>query len=194
MGSRLSPIRSREEESLFHQSIETLSQRAQAWFRTPQDLEFIDHLFELYFTWVHPFYHPFLKDAFLSDFRNAKTDNCSAMLVHAILALGCHYSDRPEARSYPANPATAGDQYYVEAKKIAEDEEKPLLTTVQALAIMSLRETSQGRDSNGYQLTGRAVRMALELGLHLSVIGKNSGSAEFEARRVTFWGIFNAET
>lgn len=194
MNSRLSPIRSRSDEAAFTQSLGAASQTAQAWFRTPQDLELVEHLFELYFSWIHPFYHPFSQDQFLSDFRNARMDYCSALLVHAILALGCHYSDRPEARSDPHSSITAGEHYFSEAKSILEQEEKPLLTTVQALAIMSLREVSQGRDSNGYQLAGRAVRTALELGLHLSVIGKNSSSAEYEARKVTFWGIFNLET
>lgn len=121
-------------------------------------------------------------------------DHCSAILVHAILALGCHFSNRPEARSDPQSSVTAGEHYFSEARKILEEEEKPLLTTVQALAIMSFWETSQGRDSNCYQLTGRAVRTALDLGLHLSVGGKKSNLAEYEARKITFWGIFNLET
>ena len=194
LDSRLSPIRSRTDEDVFAQSLGASSQTSQAWFRRPQDLELVEHLFDLYFTWIHPFYHPFSRNQFLADFRTARMDHCSAILVHAILALGCHYSDRAEARTDPQNSNTAGEHYFSEAKNILEQEEKPLLTTVQALAIMSFRETSQGRDSNGYQLTGRAVRTALELGLHLSMIGKDSSPAEYEARKITFWGIFNLET
>ncbi len=59
---------------------------------------------------------------------------------------------------------------------------------------MGLRETSQGRESNGYQYVGRCVRTALELGLHLSVVGSGLGSSEIEVRKVTFWGVFNLET
>lgn len=50
MDSRLSLIRSRIDEAAFAQSLGAASQTAQAWFRMPQDLELVQHLFELYFT------------------------------------------------------------------------------------------------------------------------------------------------
>jgi hypothetical protein len=73
-------------------------------------------------------------------------------------------------------------------------DEKPSLSMVQALGIMSFRETSHGRDSNGYQYTGRCLRVALEMGLHLSVMSSSLRPAEYEARKITFWGVFNTET
>ena len=122
------------------------------------------------------------------------TDSCSAMLVHAIMAMACHYSDRSLARANPHDPSTAGDHFFAEAKRLLDQDQTPCLTTVQALGLLSVRETSHGRDSYGYQYAGRAVRMALELGLHLSTIGHGLHSSEEEARRVTFWAVFNLET
>ena len=119
---------------------------------------------------------------------------CSAMLVNALLSLACHYSDRPAARTVPVGTLTASDHFFAEAKKELDRTEKPSLTTVQALGIMSIREASQGRDSNGYQYAGRCVRMAVEMGLHLSNIGSGMRPAEAEVRKVTFWGVFNLET
>lgn len=165
-----------------------------SWFRTPQDPEFVEHLLNLYRCWVHPFYAFVSWDHFVHDMGRGKTDFCSAMLVNAILAFACHYSDRAPARTNPTDPGTAGDQYYAEAKRLLDMTEKPSLTAVQALGIMSLRETSAGRDSSGYQLAGRCVRMALEMGLHLSVIKNGMRSPEAEVRKVAFWAVFNMET
>jgi len=116
------------------------------------------------------------------------------MLVNALLAYACHYSDRPQARTDPNNPATAGDHFFEEAKMILDRNEKSCLTTVQALGILAVRECSHGRDGNGYRYAGMCVRMALELGLHLSSMGTGLRSADTEARKVTFWSTFNIET
>lgn len=164
------------------------------WFRVPQDAEFIEHLLNLYFCWVHPFYHFFSRDHFLRDMGRGRTEFCSAMLVNALLAVACTYSDRPLARSEPSRSETAGENFFAEAKRLCDSIEKPSLTTIQALALMSIRESSQGRDSNGYRYAGRCVRMALELGLHLSVLGSGLRPAEVEVRKITFWGVFNLET
>lgn len=164
------------------------------WFRVPQDVEFVEHLLNLYFCWIHPFYHFFHRDFFLHDMSRGNTEFCSALLVNAISSYACHYSDRAGARTDPNSPATAGDAFFAEAKRLLDKHEKSSLTTVQALGIMSARECSHGRDSNAYQLAGRCLRMALELGLHLSVIGSGLRASEIEVRKITFWGVFNLET
>ena len=89
---------------------------------------------------------------------------------------------------------TAGDEFFAEARRQLDGMEQPSLTTVQALAIMSIREMSHGRESSGYHYAGRAVRMALELGLHLSVVSTGLQVAEIEVRKLTFWGVFCLET
>lgn len=164
------------------------------WFKAPQDSDLIDHLFNLYFSWIHPFYHFFSREHFVSDMTRGRTGFCSAMLVNALLSFACHYSDRPLARVVPNDSHSAGDHFFREAKSLLDKTERPSLTTVQALAIMSVREASHGRDSNAYQYAGRCVRMALEMGLHLSVIGNAMQSSENEVRKVTYWAIFNLET
>ena len=164
------------------------------WFKAPQDGEFVEHLLNLYLAWVQPFYHLFSADHFLHDMARGKTDFCSAMLVNALMAFACHYSDRPQARTDPNNPATAGDHFFAEAKKLLDRNEKSSLTTVQALGIMGARECSAGRDANGYKYAGMCVRMALELGLHLSLVGSGLRATDVQVRQITFWGVFNLET
>lgn len=82
------------------------------WFRQPQDAEFVDHLLHLYFCWVHPFYHLFSRDYFLHDMSRGRTEFCSALLVNAVLAVACHYSDRSLARVDSNDSSTAGDYFF----------------------------------------------------------------------------------
>lgn len=164
------------------------------WFRQPQDAEFIEHLLNLYFCWVHPFHHFFSRELFVRDMEQGRTEHCSAMLVNAVMSLACHYSDRPGARTDLHNPATAGDHFFAEAQRLLNQDEKPCLTTVQALGVLAVCEGSHGREGNAYRYAGRSLRMALELGYHLSVIGSGLRSTDVEARRITFWAIFNLET
>lgn len=169
-------------------------ERRASWFASPQDPEFIDHLLELYSCWVLPLHGFVCWDLFTNDMARGKTDYCSSLLVNAILALACHYSDRSMARTEPTIPATAGDHYFAEAMRLLNQVDRPSLTTVQALGIMGMREGSAGRDSHAYQIIGRCVRMALEMGLHLSSLRQGMSEIEIEARRITFWAVFNLET
>lgn len=77
-----------------------------------------------------------------------------------------------------------------------DEHEKPRLTTVQALALMSVREAGCGREAKGWVYSGMSFRMACDLGLNLDS-GTLSGSRdsklddeEIDARRITFWGCF----
>jgi hypothetical protein len=77
-----------------------------------------------------------------------------------------------------------------------DEYEKPKLTTVQALALMSVREAGCGRESKGWVYSGMSFRMACDLGLNLDsgslAIGRDSSldEEEIDARRITFWGCF----
>ena len=188
------PSRSNSGDSQQLRGAQTPAEARATWFRAPQDAELVEHLLNLYFCWVHPFHHLFSRELFLYEMGHGRTQFCSALLVNALLSFACHYSDRPVAYADPSDTATAGDHFFAEAKWLLDNTELPSLTTVQALGIMSLRETSRGSDSNGYQYAGRCVRMALELGLHLSDFSSESRSSLLEARKVTYWGVFHLET
>ena len=170
---------------------------SESWTRVTRDAEFVGHLMGLYFCWQHPFYVLFSKECFLHDMARGRSKYCSPLLVNALLANACTYSDRPEARTIPNDARTAGDHFFAEARRLLFENEHSTLTTVQALALMGLREATCGRDSSGYQYAGRCIRMALELGLHLCF--KTAGNSaltptEVEVRKITFWGCFTLET
>lgn len=120
------------------------------------------------------------------------TNYCSSLLVNAMCSYACHYTDLPGARKDPKDPKTAGDHFFEKAKQLLyHDDETSCFTKVQALAVMSVREPSAGRDSTGYKYIGRALRMALELGMHLQHRIKN---VDDRIRQNTTWALFTLET
>ena len=171
-------------------------QTSDVWTRVTRDTAFLEHLLNIYFCWAHPFYVLFSKELFLDDMDNGRNKYCSPLLVNAVLSFACAFSDRPEAREDPSDPSTAGDHFFAEAKRLLFESDASNLTTVQALALMGLREVSRGRDSSGFQYAGRCVRMLIELGLHLSFASASDkiSPTELEARKITFWGCFINDT
>ncbi|TID25643.1 hypothetical protein E2P81_ATG03433 [Venturia nashicola] len=179
-----------------------------SWTNVTDDPELIMHLINMYFTWHYTYFTTLSKSAFYRDFllgkpapgtRRNKTEYCSSLLVNAMLALGCHFTSWPAAREDRNDSATAGDQFFREAKRLImeyDEHEKPKLTTVQAFALMSVREAGCGREAKGWVYSGMSFRMACDLGLQLDS-GSLSGSREsqmdeeeVDARRITFWGCF----
>jgi hypothetical protein len=118
--------------------------------------------------------------------------------MNAILALGCNYSDRPEARADPNDPSTVGTHFFAEAKRLlAKDDNRSSLTIIQALGVMSLYEVMNGHDSSGRRYVAQMMSMTVELGLHTSYAAQPNSKLEpyeIDARRITFWGCFVLET
>jgi hypothetical protein len=167
------------------------------WTRVTADENLISHLMTMYFTWHYPFFTTLSKDLFYRDYvRGVSSQYCSSLLVNAMLALGCHFSSWNGAREDPQNSATAGDQFFKEAKRLVlenDEHANAKLCTVQALALMSVREAGCGREGKGWVYSGMSFRMALDLGLNFdttSLGARNLDEEEVDARRITFWGCF----
>lgn len=170
---------------------------SESWTRVTCDASLVGHLMSLYFCWQHPAFVLFSQECFLHDMSRGRMKYCSPLLVNAVLSVACGLSNRPGLRTDPDDSKTAGDAFFAEAKRLLFEDEHSSLTTVQALALMGLREVSTGRDSSGFHLMGRCMRMAIELGLHLgSTSGETSllSESEVEVRKITFWGCFTLDT
>ncbi|KAL2126035.1 hypothetical protein VTI74DRAFT_1896 [Chaetomium olivicolor] len=176
-----------------------------SWTEVTRDAQLIVHLLNMYFNWHYPYFATLSKSLFYRDFLKGKpqgqprsTIYCSPLLVNAILALGCHFTSVPGAFAVPGDSRTKGDHFFAEAKRLIvenDEYEKPKLTTVQALALMSVREAGCGREASGWVYSGMSFRMAQDIGLNLDIGGiqKNKDSLdekEIDARRITFWGCF----
>ncbi|UPX18840.1 Nitrogen assimilation transcription factor nit-4 [Ascochyta rabiei] len=173
-----------------------------SWTTVTSDPELVQHLIRMYFCWHYSFFATLSKDLFLHEFQAGKPppgsprkmQYCTPLLVNAMLALGCHFTSLPGARAVRDDSATAGDHFFREAKRLimAEDlHEVPALPTVQALALMSVREAGCGREAKGWVYSGMSFRMACDLGLNLGMHSQDAiDETEEDARRITFWGCF----
>lgn len=175
---------------------DTLPSFTGRWTNVTPNIEFVNHIMALYFCWEYPTFASLNKEHFLDDYRTGSTRYCSSLLVNTILALGCRLSNHAEARSDPYDGSTAGDHFFAEAVRLLElEEDKHVLTTIQALGLMSLREASCGRSSESLFHSGQSIRLAIEIGLHRDTQDNASKAAEIdhEVRSATFWGAFSLD-
>lgn len=169
-----------------------------SWTTVHNDKDLIIHFLNMYFCWHYPYFTTLSKELFYRDFLTGTTSQyCSPILVNAMLALGCHFSSKPSARADPEDSATTGDHYFAEAKRLLYENEEianAKICTVQALALMSVREAGCGRESKGWVYSGMSFRMASDLGLNVDAPPINDVSRlsdeDVDARRITFWGCF----
>ncbi|SPO00138.1 probable NIT-4 pathway-specific regulatory protein nit-4 [Cephalotrichum gorgonifer] len=172
-----------------------------SWTNVTKDPQLVVHLINMYFNWHYPYFTTLSKRLFYQDFlrgRQASAPHCSSLLVNAMLALGCHFTDVPGACAVAGESKTKGDHFFAEAKKLIvenDEYEKPRLTTVQALALMSVREAGCAREAKGWVYSGMSFRMAQDIGLNFNggsvgAHGETLTEHEIDARRITFWGCF----
>ena len=155
-------------------------------------------MMNIHFWPPHPYFTTLSKELFYKDFLTGiSSQYCSPILVNAMLALGCHFSSKQAARASSDDSGTTGDHYFAEAKRLLYENEEfanAKLCTVQALALMSVREAGCGRESKGWVYSGMSFRMASDLGLNVDAPAMNDVSRlsaeDIDARRITFWGCF----
>ncbi|KAI5839790.1 fungal-specific transcription factor domain-containing protein [Morchella snyderi] len=162
-----------------------------SWTTVTDDVDFIRHILDCFFIWQHACTPIFSRRRFLEDFIRGRSDFCSSILVNALLALGCAFSDRPGTRTHPEDSTTAGDHFYAEVERLLEIENvQNKITTIQALGILSMRESGYLRDVKGWFYGSLALRAASET-LHKS--SQDYTEPDLEVWRVTYWGLFNLD-
>ena len=170
------------------------AQRAQSgdpeiiWTQVSQSHTLIRHLFDLYFTWVHPVHMLFCEVNFKYSFSSNKGDYCSSTLVNAICAMGCHLleNENPRELSFESKQAAIlREGFLSEARKTLRPESYYEMTTISALAVMYLVDVSSGkaRRAMGY------LRSAVENIRHVEKQGQPAENWE-----ITFWGVNTLNT
>lgn len=128
----------------------------------------------------------------MEDFRNGHTRYCSSLLVNALLALACRFSDRPTTRTNMEDPMTAGDAFFAEASRLlSSQKDHHVLTTVQALGVMSIREASCGRIKQSSYLSEQSIQLTVEMGLHEETPSYGEDDADQRVCEATFWGALS---
>ncbi len=214
-GAELSAALVDQAKSPFEAPYTTTEEAINSWTNVTTDTPLIIHLMNMYFNWHYTYFTTLSKTLFYRDYLRGRpqvppkrTVYCTSLLVNAMLSLGCHFTGIRGAFAVPGDSRTKGDHFFAEAKRLIVDNDeyaKPRLATVQALALMSVREAGCARESKGWVYSGMSFRMAQDIGLNYEA---GSGSrpsggfadgdtrhhqlsdAEIDARRITFWGCF----
>ncbi len=157
------------------------------WTKVTTSHKLVGHLFDLYFTWVHPVHMLFSELDFKHDFRGNTDTNCSASLVNAICAMGCNLLESEDVRDRRnrIDAATLRDGFMNEARVTLTPSSYGYMTSVQTLAIMFLVELSsaKARKAVGY--------------LRSAVDNMKDGSGpplSDEAKEITVWGLHTLNT
>lgn len=120
--------------------------------------ELRDHLLDIFWSWQNTWQYIVVKDLFLEDLCISQSgQSASPLLLSSVLALAARYSDRIELRTDPLNPNTAGDELAEQAKMILfYESQAPKITTIQAAALLSLRETATDKEALGWMYCGKS--------------------------------------
>jgi hypothetical protein len=189
-------VSKKSSKDMQHEGYNAASSQLQP-FEMSEDLQ--EHLLQLYWTWQNPWQY-FVSPTLLTSSLLGKPMSLfgpfhSPLLLAAIYALASRYSDRPEIRTHPQDPNTAGEIFLAQARMMLQYEsEAPTTRTVQAVLLLALIETARDKEALGFIYCGMATRMALNLGLHVDsspCVSRGLLTAEeVEDRQVTWGGVY----
>ncbi len=152
------------------------------WTKVTSSQILIAHLFDLYFTWVHPVHMLFSELDFKHSFRNNDQTYCSSPLVNAICAMGCHLLDNDsfDTMTKDVDITTLKEGFLTEARENLLPDSYRCMTSIQTFAVMYLVDVSSGkaRSATGY------LRSAVD-----NLKSTDGGSQSAEARELSEWGI-----
>jgi hypothetical protein len=105
------------------------------WTTVTSDKAILDHLFQLYFAWVHPVHTLFSERHFVDSYRRHVDSFCSSILVNAICAMACHFHSASEEDE--VNFEQLGQEFSDNARSSLDTNNKRI-TTAQSLALIFL--------------------------------------------------------
>ncbi|PBP15634.1 hypothetical protein BUE80_DR013600 [Diplocarpon rosae] len=114
---------------------------AALWTVVTADTAVLNHLFQLYFAWVHPVHTLFSEPRFVESYRLRLDNFCSPVLVNAICAMACHL--HTEASKDELDYVQLGGEFS-DAVRSSLDPSDDRLTTMQAFAVMYLVDCARG--------------------------------------------------
>ncbi|KJZ71867.1 hypothetical protein HIM_08712 [Hirsutella minnesotensis 3608] len=137
------------------------------WTSVSTDDFMMRAILEAYFRYDYTYFTFFHKDLFLDDMVAGSGHFCSALLVNAVLAAGCHCFGSFTDRAENWNPRSLTYKFITEAKRLWELDgaASTLLTKLQATMIINTLYNVSGIDKVGnlYLLQGAAMVHDLRL-------------------------------
>lgn len=111
------------------------------WTSVTRDPDVLDHLFQLYFAWVHPVSTLFSERHFYDSYKRQAQRHCSPLLVNAMCALACHFHTHSDDCDADYDQLGAS---FADAFRAAFDPEDKAITSIQATAVMFLVDLARG--------------------------------------------------
>lgn len=112
------------------------------WTKVTTDGAVLDHLFQLYFAWVHPVHTLFDEGHFVDSYKRQVDDYCSSVLVNSICAMACHL--HPIVEGEDVNFDQLGTDF-ADAVKMEIDPVGNEITMIQAFAVMFLVDCARAK-------------------------------------------------
>lgn len=112
------------------------------WTSVTADTAILDHLFQLYFAWVHPVHTLFHEGRFVESYKGQSNHYCSSSLVNAICAMACHLHSALESDVVDYKELGREFSEAVRTNIAAEDKR---ITTTQTFAVMFLVGCARGK-------------------------------------------------
>jgi hypothetical protein len=186
-------------------------QRESRLYRQPTNLVDFDgcepdlarHLLDLHFNRQHYAYMISYRPAIMESLVNGGGPWVNKLLLNAIYYSSTLYSDRQGLRSDVNDPNSMSARFYQRFRQLLPDElDKPSIPTAVALLLTSATLVSQGKSSAGWNLSGTAYRMIIDMGCHLmlgpdyeSLSNLDHGQLlrwdlEQEMRKRLYWGAY----
>lgn len=144
-------------------------------------------LLDIYWNWLHPLHSCVYRPILLMDLALGGP-HCSDFLLLCIFGLAARHlpKNSPEFSSV----AGQGEELIQRAKTLLLREMSascPRIPTIQGLLILGGRQCAMGNSSEGWLYTGMAIRMMMDIGLHLDITGlarlERWTPAEIETRK-----------
>ncbi|KAI9840366.1 MAG: hypothetical protein M1837_001667 [Sclerophora amabilis] len=179
---------------LMDYEMEKIAKRARAtvlnrhqWTSVTSNADLINHLIELYFTWVHPIHMLFSESLFRANFKDQTTNEyCTGALVNVICAMACNLlqaSTGEETGETVLDMHTLQENFAVEGRALIQSQTEILLTRIQAIAVLALVEFSAGQSSRATSLVKLA---SIEL-----FRARAGNQTQDDVREISSWGILS---
>lgn len=170
------------------------------WINVTDDVGLVSRLIEQFYRWSQKYYHFLDWDLFLDDMVAGRTECCSSLLVHSVLALGCFHLPTIKNRWDPLGDNHL-NMFYKEARRLWDLEEADSLTKIQSAMILYIIIGSHGRDKDGDTFLVEACNKGKALGLFDASVPDTLHKPEvmevtkwLKLRTVVAWALFNFQS
>ncbi len=157
------------------------------WTTVTKDPALIEHLINLYLTWIHPVHMIFDEAHFVESFKSCSDVYCSPSLVNVICAMSCHilhglWADDDQTR---AGIDTMRKSFLLESQALMRTADLTKMSSIQTYAIMFLVELGSG---HGLKAASH-LRLSAE-----TLVAKQTSEQTLESEEVAAWGILTLHT